>query len=125
MNNNDFGNILSLLTENPDTIKLILNLIGNLQKSNTNSSSNNLSNTSNGIGNILNMLVQDNKKESSPKNDLVSNVFGDKEERNKRIGLLNALKPYLSTERCDKIDIIIRILKLSELGELPLVLGKI
>ncbi len=54
----------------------------------------------------------------------VSKIFGSKEEMQHRIALLNAVKPYLSEERRDKLDGVIKLLKLTELGELGGLLSK-
>ncbi len=73
-----------------------------------------------GLLGSLNGQDSSKAKEQSP----VSKIFGTKEEMQHRIALLNAVKPYLSEERREKLDGVIKLLKLTELGELSGLLSK-
>lgn len=50
--------------------------------------------------------------------DPLSKLLGGKTESENRIRLLNALRPYLNEERRSKLDLILKLLKLAELGKL-------
>lgn len=49
----------------------------------------------------------------------------DKNESENRVRLLNALRPYLNEERRCKIDLILKLLKIAELGKLSGILNSI
>ncbi len=51
-------------------------------------------------------------------------IFGSKEDIKNRIALLGAVKPYLSQSRRDMLENIIKLLRLTELGELGSILGR-
>lgn len=55
--------------------------------------------------------------------DPIRHTLGGKEESENRIRLLNALRPYLCEERRNKLDVLIRLLRIVELGELKGLLG--
>ena len=52
-------------------------------------------------------------------------LFGDKNEAENRIRLLNALRPYMCEERREIIDMLLKLLRIAELGELRGILGKL
>lgn len=52
-------------------------------------------------------------------------LLGGKTEAENRIRLLNSLRPYLGEDRRAKLDIILKLLKLAELGQLSGLLGSI
>ena len=52
-------------------------------------------------------------------------LLGGKAEAENRIRLLNALRPYLSEERRCKLDLLLKLLKLAELGKLSGLLNSI
>ncbi|MBQ7969015.1 MAG: hypothetical protein IJ292_04250 [Clostridia bacterium] len=98
---NGLEDIISKLTENPEMMKSLMNVAGNIM----------------------------NEGQSAPKNDAIHNDVAKEHDRpappkKKRgddaenlICLLLALKPYVSAERCEKIDSIVKILKLVQLSE--------
>ncbi len=60
-----------------------------------------------------------------PKEDTaVTRIFGSKDDMKNRIALLNAVKPYLNDERRDKLDSVVKLMRLTELGELGALLSK-
>lgn len=54
----------------------------------------------------------------------VGGIFGTREEIKNRIILLSAVRPYLSEERRQRLETVIRLLKLAELGSLGSLLGQ-
>ena len=50
--------------------------------------------------------------------DPMRKLLGGKAEAENRIKLLNALRPYLGDERRAKLDVLLRLLKIAELGQL-------
>lgn len=63
----------------------------------------------------------DGKNQLSP--HLSSNPFGSPDEIKTRIMLLNAVRPYLNESRREKLEAVIKLLKLAELGGLASLLG--
>lgn len=55
----------------------------------------------------------------------IEKLLGGKTESENRVRLLNALRPYLSEERRNKLDIILKLLKIAELGKLSGLLGSV
>ena len=53
---------------------------------------------------------------SSEKSD--GGFLGSPEDNKKRINLLNAVRPYLSESRQSRVDTVIKLLKITELGAL-------
>ncbi len=76
------------------------------------------------ISSLLGLLGM-NSQTGKQSSENTSGVFGSKEEMKNRISLLNAVKPYLSEERKDKLESVVKLLKLTELGELSALLGKL
>ena len=100
----DIGDIISKLTENPDMMKNLMGMANSL------------------MGNNL----PDRKREEDFDrcNDKVVLEKCDKPICNNKandaenlIRLLSALKPFVSEERCSKIESVIKILKLIQLSE--------
>ena len=48
----------------------------------------------------------------------LSKLLGGRNESENRLRLLNALRPYLSEDRREKLDLILKLLQLTELGHL-------
>ncbi len=95
MNSDDISKLISSMMQNPDALKGLLGSAPDAEKSQT---------TPSQSGTDL---------ESSVKS--MMSVLNHTDDR--RITLLNALKPYLSSQRADGIDRAIRILKLTKLSE--------
>jgi hypothetical protein len=88
------------------------------------------------ISTIFSMLGQGNQGEQQPKisapkenheptdrasksnDNALSRLLGSSTESENRLRLLNALRPYLSDERREKLDLILKLLRLAELGHL-------
>lgn len=66
-------------------------------------------------------------KENASTCDHVSpdKLFGGKAESENRIRLLNALRPYLCEERRCKLDLILKLLKVAEIGKLSGILNSV
>ena len=48
----------------------------------------------------------------------INQAFGSREETENRILLLNAVRPYLSEQRRQRLDTVIRLLRIAEAGKL-------
>lgn len=117
-NNSNFAEILNDIISNKELMAKINESIGTPPPTTATNNSDN-SQTEQNIGNILSgtdimtklpevinlikPLMSSEKSESKQQPSL-----------DKRLGLLIALKPYLSPKRCEAIDYIVRISKLSE-----------
>ena len=117
----DLGSIVSALSEDPKALSAIAGLMETLKTPQKPQKSSSLPDADSLKG-LLSMLTQGGNAPEPPKNQQPSTplakLFGSKEEVRCRIALLSALKPYLSESRCEKLDMVIKLLKLSELGEL-------
>ena len=111
----DISKMLGELLSNQDIISKISEIAGNFQnKEVTNSSENESSSNIDSLltnpdiisklPNVINVI----KPIMSEEKNTGSKIF------DKRIGLLIAMKPYLSPKRCEAIDYIARMSKLSE-----------
>lgn len=58
------------------------------------------------------------------RSDRLTSIFGTREEIKNRIFLLNALRPYMSETRRERLELVIKLLKLTELGELGALLNR-
>ncbi len=125
----DLGSLISALGDDPKTLSAIAGLMGSLKNSKDKAErppeSDDLPDIDKLKG-LLGMLSQASGN-GAPKRDggqsSLSRLFGSKEEVRCRIALLSALKPYLSESRCEKLDTVIKLLKLSEIGELSQLTG--
>ena len=57
--------------------------------------------------------------------NILSRLLGGKTDSENRIRLLNALRPYLGEERREKLDLILKLLKLAELGHIGKLLSSV
>ena len=55
--------------------------------------------------------------------DTIHRMLGGKADCENRVRLLNALRPYLSEDRRCKLDLILKLLKIAELGQLSGILS--
>ena len=115
--NNGLNDIISKLTENPEMMKNLMNVAGNIMNNNNSNNSNNNGNSD------LSYDRHDRPPEPTRREE---EKYGEKPEFDHRkrgddaenlICLLLALKPYVSKDRCGKIDSIVKILKLVQLSE--------
>ena len=86
------------------------------------------------LGSLFSMLGQGNggqKSGASSRPDpqeqpnALGKLLGDKSDSENRLRLLNALRPYLSEERREKLDMLLKLLKLAELGKLSGILSSV
>ncbi len=124
----DLGSLISALSEDPKTLSAIAGLMDSLKtpkKQTERQVDDNAFPEADKLKGLLGMLTQGGNalppksRQTSP----LARLFGSKEEVRCRIALLSALKPYLSESRCEKLDTVIKLLKLSELGELSQLTG--
>ena len=120
----DLGSLVSALSEDPKTISAIAGLMETL-KTPPKSAKNDALPDADKLRGLLGMLTQGSTPEppKSYQGSPLARLFGSKEEVRCRIALLSALKPYLCESRCEKLDMVIKLLKLSELGELSRLTG--
>ena len=64
-----------------------------------------------------------NGSERSRQDMGMERIFGSREEIKNRILLLSAVRPYLSEERRHRLEAVIKLLRLAELGSLGSLLG--
>ena len=141
----DLGNMLSRLSENQSAMSALSGLLGNLSappkkeppKSDSDDILSFLSSLGNQRGGEHTSNAQKQAHENhdqrfpqiespSPKREQtnpLSSIFGTREEIKNRILLLNALRPYLSEPRRERLEMVIKLLKLTELGELSSLLN--
>ena len=115
----DLGAVLGALSKNPAILSTIGELMGNVNKKTPPEEP-----KSPDIGAILGLLGAGAQKEPQPSLP-ESKPLGSKEDMQNRIALLNAVKPFLSEQRREKLELIIKLMKLFELGELTKLLGRL
>lgn len=142
----DLGNILSRLSENPSALNALGGLLGNLsappKKEPPKSENNDIFNLLGSLGNLRSgeqQAVSPSQAQethaqefpqiesAAPKHEQtnpLASIFGTRDEIKNRILLLNALRPYLSESRRERLEMVIKLLKLTELGELSSLLNR-
>ena len=117
-NFSDLGQILYALKENPQMMQMLMGMMGASapQKSEPRPPAPDLMSLLSGIQKNTQIPPP-----SSEKSD--GGILGSPEENKKRINLLNAVRPYLSESRQSRVDTVIKLLKLAELGGLSSILG--
>lgn len=127
----DLGSLISALSEDPKTLSAIANLMESVKAPKKQAETQTEGDGFPDIDKLKGLLgaltqVGGNAAQPAPKSrqsSPLSRLFGSKEEVRCRIALLSSLKPYLSESRCEKLDTVIKLLKLSELGELSQLTG--
>lgn len=130
---NDLSNIISKLTENPEVMKSLMGIAGNIMNENKNdvaSESFKRDDRCHDDGGKWDKRDGDDKSRDSDHDrcdDCPKDVCCRDEEEHHHgrrgddaenlIRLLLALKPYVSRDRCEKIESIVKILKLVQLSE--------
>lgn len=129
MNGNaDIGDIVNKLAENPETLKKLMSVAGNLFANDTGVGTNERKQTEyydRHEHKDTNECYECDRFNSEKRcNDSHTDNICEKNERRHHrndaedlIRLLIALKPYVSDDRCSKIDGVIKILKLIQLSE--------
>lgn len=135
----DLSSLISRLSENPAAIQALGSLLGGLNQQSSKepprSEGGELSGILGNLGSLLNGSDRSPKdrieqaKLEPPKkehgiSERITGIFGTREEIKNRILLLNALRPYLSEPRRERLEMVIKFLKLTELGELGALLNR-
>ena len=115
----DLGAVISALSRNPEALSALGSIMGSLNKKPPSPEKGSFDSSG-----ILSLLSGGRTEERAAES-VSKNPFGSKEDIKNRIALLNAVKPFLSNERREKLELIVKLLKLSELGELTALLGKL
>ncbi len=107
---NNLNDIISKLTENPEMMKNLMNVAGSIM---------NDSGSPQESGHTHPKPPVDEEKpvEDVEAGRAVVNKRKRGDDAENLIRLLCALKPYVSHDRCEKIDSVIKILKVIQLGE--------
>lgn len=115
----DLGAVIGALSRNPEALSALGSIMGSLNKKPSSPEKGSFDASG------LLSLLGGGRTEEKPTELISKNPFGSKEDIKNRIALLNAVKPFLSNERQEKLELVIKLLKLSELGELTSLLGKL
>ena len=128
MNFQDLGAIINTLKENPALLQMLGSLMGGAsQKTEQKAEPKPQGFDQNTVSAFLSMLGKnppppENHQTSAPQNRNLS-VFGSNEEIKNRINLLNAVRPYLSETRKERLEAVIKLLNLAQLGSLSQILS--
>ncbi len=126
---------IGALLQNPAAMSLLSSLLGSQQKSEPPKEKS--ATTSDAVSKLMSVLggissSQSGEKSSngeahnpkfSENSPFSVGVFGTKEEIKNRIALLAAVRPYLSEARRERLETIIKLLRLAELGTLSTLLS--
>lgn len=119
MDNLDFGKLIPLITrlsEDPEAMKAISGLMGAMNGQKSESPPPKSEPQGDPLSSILSMM---NGAKTEPKRESDGGgIFGSREEIKNRIMLLSAVKPYLSEGRREKLETVIKMLRLAEIGTL-------
>lgn len=119
MDNLDFGKLIPLisrLSEDPEAMKAISGLMGAMNGQKSDSPPPKNEPQGDPLSSILSMM---NGTKTEPKREADGGgIFGSREEIKNRIMLLSAVKPYLSEGRREKLETVIKMLRLAEIGTL-------
>ncbi len=116
----DLSAIIGALSQNPAALSAIGSIMENINKKPPPPEPKPLD-----VGALLGLLGAKNETREAPSEKHELTPFGSKEDVKNRIALLNAVKPFLSEKRRERLDLVIKLLKLSELGELTKLLSKL
>ena len=109
------GQLLSMLRDNPQMLSMLMSLMGGAQKPEPKPEP---PPAPDPFAALLNMANSHSNAPATPKKSEKGGIFGTKEEMQSRICLLNAVRPYLSEARRERLELIIKLLRLAELGGL-------
>ncbi len=130
----DFSDIVNKLTENPETLKKLMSVAGNLFADDRDADKNidhsddrrrehdnrGEFRADNGCDTFRDERQYDEHRRHDREDDRRFDKHGERQrghDAENLVRLLIALKPYVSDDRCSKIDSIIKILKLVQLSE--------
>ena len=120
--------LLSRLSEDPAALSAITGLMGGLsgqQKSAPPPQRQTEADPLSALAGLLGGKSSEPRREDDRGGGLsVGGIFGTREEIKNRIILLSAVRPYLSEERRQRLETVIRLLRLAELGSLSSLLGQ-
>ncbi len=116
----DLSAVIGALSQNPAALSAIGSIMENINKKTPPPEPKGLD-----VGAILGLLGAKNENGEAPHEKREQGPFGSKEDVRNRIALLNAVKPFLSEKRRERLELIIKLLKLSELGELTRLLSNL
>lgn len=105
------GQLFSMLRENPQMLQMLMSLMG--------SSAPKPEPKNDPFSTLMNMTGGASSSPAKPQSP-----FGSSEEIKNRISLLGAVRPYLSEARRERLDTVLKLLRLAEVGELSSLLGK-
>ncbi len=108
------GQLFSMLRENPQMLQMLMSLMG--------SSAPKPEPKNDPFSTLMNMTGGASSSPAKPQTQ--SSPFGSSEEIKNRICLLGAVRPYLSEARRERLDTVLKLLRLAEVGELSSLLGK-
>ena len=111
----DLSGVLGKLLENPDTLKSAMEIAAKLKSAGVADALKTQSGESYGRSEEA---YSEEKKSAPP-------AVAEADERAKRRQLLGALRPYMSRERQDRIDTVLKVLQLLELAEQLGVFGRL
>ncbi len=122
MNFSDLGSVISMLSSNPEMLKMLSGLMSSQASSPEPPKS---APQPDALASIMSMLGGQKNGDELTRNPQISqkppsplSVFGSSEEIKNRIVLLSAVRPYLSETRKERLETVIKMLRLAELGGL-------
>lgn len=116
----DISKLIGVLSQNPAALSALGGIMESMNQKPPPSESRPLD-----VSSLLSLLSGNTERNEKPPEEAPLSPFGSKDDVKKRIALLNAVKPFLSEIRREKLELIIKLLRLSELGELTKLLGKL
>ena len=115
--------MLAALKDDPEAIKALSSLMGALSGQKSEPKAPRVEANGDGLAAILSLLQGKNEQQTPKEAPPPGKAFGSQEEMKNRIALLCAVKPYLSEARQQKLETVIKLLRLAELGTLGKLLG--
>lgn len=130
INFSDLSAIMTALRDNPQMMQMLSSLLSSQQPKPQPKPEPQSSISPDALASLMSMLggsKNTDDRTRSPSNSVstpkLSSVFGSQEEIKNRIILLNAVRPYLSETRKERLEAVIKLLRLAELGGLSSLLG--
>ncbi len=119
MNFSDIGTVISMLQSNPEMLKMLSSIMSSANQKPEPPKS---APSADALSSIMSMLGgqknADDVTRKAPKQPNPLSVFGSGEEIKNRIALLSAVRPYLSETRKERLETVIKLLRVAELGGL-------
>ncbi len=125
MNFSELGAVVNALKSKPELAQM---LSGMIASSPPKTETKKEEPSSDALASLLGLLGGvSNERTRKPQNvqsgSELSSVFGSREEIKNRIVLLQAVRPYLSETRKERLETVIKLLRLAEIGTLSSLLG--